>query len=211
MIDVFFPFLGSCTLTPATGKPKSPSVTLTPSISLQKISSNNSKLIAPSVTLTPSDPGSKIKKLKLSIHPTATITPVVKKEPVTSGPSLNLKPLFPSKPLEKAELNSVSFTKLGKPLIAAASIEERIVNPEQLIITPEIPQDDEDFEQLEENNMVLEPQIILDDNDDIFEEKENINENDVDMEEEETGKIFLFCQKRKFKDILVYFQSVIFQ
>ena len=185
---LFFSILGSCTLTPATGKPKSTSVSVTPSISLEKISANNSKLIAPSVTLTPSDPGSKLKKLKFSINPTATITPVPKKEPITPAIS-TLKPLFPSKPLEKAELSSVSFNKLGKPLIGA-NIEERlpIVNTEQLIITPEMPQDDEDFEQLEEESMVFEPQIILDDHDDTFEEKQDIEENDVEMEEEEKGK-----------------------
>ena len=51
-----------------------------------------------------------------------------------------------------------------------------------------MPQDDEDFEQLEEESMVFEPQIILDDHDDTFEEKQDIEENDVEMEEEEKGK-----------------------
>ena len=71
-----------------------------------------------------------------------------------------------------------------------ANLEEQlpIVNPEQLIITPEMPQDDEDFEQLEEESMVFEPQIILDDHDDTIEEKLDIEENDVEMEEEENGE-----------------------
>ena len=71
-----------------------------------------------------------------------------------------------------------------------ANLEEQlpIVNPEQLIITPEMPQDDEDFEQLEEESMVFEPQIILDDHDDALEEKQDIEENDVEMEEEENGE-----------------------
>ena len=223
----FFLILGSCTLTPASGKSKSPSVTITPTISLEKISSNNQgKLIAPSVTLTPADPtNSRLKRLKLNINPTATITPVAKKQKMmeqaltnTTGLNLNLKPLFPSKPLEKTQLGSVSFTRLGKPLIGALDyhsikdqtpdqvhnnqsiIEERLQiqaqNPEQMIITPEMPQD-YDLEDADIENMVFEPQIILDDSnpDDYIDDTNDTNdviENDQgDIEEGEGNGEFI--------------------
>ena len=199
---MYFPlflFIGSCTLTPATGKTKFTNVSTKPTISLEKISSNNSsKLIAPSVTLTPANPNSRFKRLKLNVNPTATITPVMKEKPITSG-NLCLKPLFPSKPLEKAELGSVSFTKLGKPLIGAPTIDPKgvlvnipLINPEQMIITPEIPQDDDDLEENEEfeddieENMVLEPQIILADD-----ENDDIDNDDADIEEDNNGKLIV--------------------
>ena len=136
----------------------------------------------------------------------------------TTGLNLTLKPLFPSKPLEKTQLGSVSFTRLGKPLIGALDyhsikdhtpdqvhnqqsiIEERLQiqpqDPEQMIITPEMPQD-YDLEDADIENMVFEPQIILDDSnpDDYIDDTNDTNdviENDQgDIEEGEGNGEFI--------------------
>merc|ERR1719361_2402518 len=69
--------IGSCTLTPATGKKSKSSKPVSssmPTISLQKISKSTN--LTPSVTLTPADPYAKFKRIKFNITPTATITPI---------------------------------------------------------------------------------------------------------------------------------------
>jgi len=150
--------IGSLTLTPATGNPRiHPASSSGPTITLQRVTSSlvkASTLIAPSVTLTPANPSSK--KPKLNFTPTATITPIGRK--VDSKMQM-----FPSKPLEKTQLIG-PFAKLGKPLI----------NPEQLVITPEIMESSSEDESSEntnqqsiedENMIVLEPQIFFDDDD----------------------------------------------
>ena len=136
----------------------------------------------------------------------------------TTGLNLNLKPLFPSKPLEKTQLGSVSFTRLGKPLIGALDYhsikdhtpdqvhnhqsitEERLQiqaqDPEQMIITPEMPQD-YDLEDADIENMVFEPQIILDDSnpDDYIDDTNDTNdaiENDQGDIEEGDGEFIKF-------------------
>ena len=141
--------IGSCTLTPATGKSritKAVSSTI-PTISLQKISKSTN--LTPSVTLTPADPYAKTKRIKFNITPTATITPIKK------GQTPNFpRSFFPSKPLHSTKIlpTTSNFSKLGKP-------SKR--QHEHVVVTPELhnqPEEDESEE------MILEPQIILDDN-----------------------------------------------
>ena len=141
--------IGSCTLTPATGKSKTiKAVSSTiPTISLQKISKSTN--LTPSVTLTPADPYAKTKRIKFNITPTATITPIKK------GQILNFpRSFFPSKPLHSTKTmpTTNNFSKLGKPFKR---------QHEHVVVTPELhnqPEEDESEE------MILEPQIILDDN-----------------------------------------------
>ena len=144
----------------------------------------------------------------------------------TAGLNLNLKPLFPSKPLEKTQLGSVSFTRLGKPLIGALDyhsikdhtpdqvhnhqsiIEERLQiqaqDPEQMIITPEMPQD-YDLEDADIENMVFEPQIILDDSNpddyiDDINDNNDVIENDHGDIKEEDGEFIKFSTSSKHKE-----------
>ena len=189
--------IGSCTLTPATGKPVLKK-SLVPTMTLSKIAS--AKFIAPSVTLTPADPHSRAKKMKFNFSPTATITPLSK------GSSV-LKPLFPSKPLEKAELPMVQdgFKLRGKPL-----------NPEQVVVTPELLRDPE-FDDMEDvmeevddqadqdlghvnnndddddsdENMVLEPQIFFDDDDE--ENMEEPNDETTDTKDDDIDEFCDLC------------------
>ena len=176
--------IGSCTLTPATGKKaKSPTVSSnTPSISLQKISGGGTStntfvtptLISASVTLTPADPKSRpTKRLKMNTMPTATITPLTKRNTnnativATNGGGINVKPLFPSKPLEKAELGTMSFGTLGRPLISTASI----VPVSEESISQDLIEEEHDLED-ESENMILEPQIFIHDPNDEEDEME---------------------------------------
>ena len=167
--------IGSCTLTPATGKTKASKTmsSSTPTISLQKISKSTN--LTPSVTLTKADPYAKSKRIKFNITPTATITPLKKGQG-----SLNLsKPvLFSSNSLEQNKSLSIV------PAKPSAKKKKKTFEPTfptpQVSIQPHVEDEGVEDEGIE---MILEPQIMIDEEEPEEEEME-IDDNEEQLYDE---------------------------